>query len=114
MKRLLSILILTTSLLLSSSYNTEEAIRHIGEIGTICGTAYGGYYARSSNGKPTFINLDGKYPNQKFTIIIWGVDRYKFKNPEEKYTGKRICVKGRIDLYHGTPQIAISKRGQIK
>ena len=115
MKSILSILILlSTSLLLSSTYSTKEASRHIGEQTTICGTVYSGYYAQNSRGKPTFINLDGRYPNQKFTVVIWGNNRHKFRSPEKQYNGKRICVTGIIDSYRGIPQIDVSNKGQIR
>ena len=112
-KKILSTVVLTASLF-GATYSTSQTTAHIGENATVCGTVYGGHYARSSKGQPTFINLDGNYPNQKFTIVIWGSDRYKFKSPERRYNNKKICVTGTIDSYNGVPQIVVHSKSQIR
>ena len=43
---------------------------------------------------PTFLNFDKRYPDQIFTLVIWGGDRSKFGDPETVYRGKRVCVTG--------------------
>ena len=105
---------MATTLLFSSNYTTNEASMHIGENATVCGTVSGGYYAKRSNGQPTFINLDGRYPNQKFTIFILGKHRHNFSSPERSYNGRTICVTGVITKYKGKPQIKASDESQIK
>ena len=65
-------LIVTIEVLFGGTYTTEQASNHIGERATVCGLVTGGYYAKSTRGKPTFINLNGRYPNQKFTILNMG------------------------------------------
>ena len=42
---------------------------------TVCGIVASAHYAASSKGQPTFVNLDKPYPNQIFTVLIWGSDR---------------------------------------
>jgi hypothetical protein len=59
----------------------EEAKAHIGENATVCGIVAGVHYAATSKGQPTFVNLDKPYPDQPFTILIWGDDLAKF-NPK--------------------------------
>ncbi len=113
MKKLLLMPILLIGLLFGGNYATNEASNHIGEEATVCGIVSGGYYARSSRGQPTFINLDGSYPNQTFTIVIWGSDRDKFGSPERKYNNKRICATGMIDSYRGIPQIVVNSKNQL-
>ena len=105
---LLSITVFATSL------TTTQAATHIGEKATVCGVVYGGFYAKNSRGQPTFVNLDGDYPNQKFTIVIWGENRHKFDAPERAWRGKNICVKGYIDSYRGVPQIVVDTLSQLK
>lgn len=78
MKRVFVIVLLFVRLLSAATYSTDEAYAHVGEKATVCGTVYGGYYAKSSRGRPTFLNLDGHYPHQRFTLLIWGKDRHKF------------------------------------
>src|SRR6476620_10630518 len=68
---------------------TAEAREHIGEVATVCGTVVSTRYAASTKGKPTFLNLDKPYPNQVFTIVIWGSDRDKFGRPEVEYSEKQ-------------------------
>ena len=54
---------------------------------------------------PTLLDLDHPYPNQPFTIVIWGVDRQKFGTPEVEYKDTRVCVTGTITDFRGTPEI---------
>lgn len=63
MKHIVVMLFFAFSIVYGATYTTEEASGHIGENATVCGIVSSGYYARSSRGKPTFINLDGRYPN---------------------------------------------------
>lgn len=93
----------------------EDAKRHIGEYETVCGVVASTYYSYKSRGQPTFINLDRPYPNQIFTIVIWGSDRYKFKIPPEKlYKDKRVCVTGNISEYRGKAETKVKSPSQIK
>lgn len=90
-----------------------EAQEHIGEEATVCGDVVSARYASTSNGAPTFLNLDKPYPGQVFTVVIWGKDRHKFGKPEEDYQGKRICVNGKITAYAGKAEILASDPKQI-
>jgi hypothetical protein len=81
---------------------------HIGEQATVCGKVASLRYAATTRGKPTFLNLDKPYPNQIFTILIWGENREKFGTPEEKYRDKQVCVAGKISEYRGSPEIVVS------
>jgi len=76
-----------------------EAKEHIGDNATVCGAVVSTRYASSSKGEPTFLNLDKPYPNQIFTVVIWGTNRSKFKTPEEDYKDKKVCVTGRITAH---------------
>ena len=49
-----------------------DAKNHIGERATVCGKVASERTALGSRGQPNFINLDAPYPNQVFTILIWG------------------------------------------
>ena len=66
-------------------------------------------------GTPTFLNAGSNYPNAPLTLVIWADARKDFKSkPEEYYTGKDICVTGKIELYKDKPQIVIHKAEQLK
>ncbi|HYL63657.1 MAG TPA: DNA-binding protein [Candidatus Methylomirabilis sp.] len=90
-----------------------EAKEHYGEAATVCGEVVSATYSVSSNGQPTFLNLDRPFPNQIFTVVIWGEDRSKFGNPEDAYKGKRICATGKITAYAGLPEIVATEPKQI-
>jgi len=92
---------------------TWQAKHHIGQQATVCGRVASGRYTPRTPGSPTFLDLDGAYPNQSFTVIIWGNNRPKFKTPETTYREKSICVSGRIGTYRGEPEIIASDPGQL-
>jgi DNA/RNA endonuclease YhcR with UshA esterase domain len=60
------------------------------------------------------LNLDEPYPSQIFTIVIWGSERAKFGEPETKYRDRRVCAKGVIKSYRGTPEIEASEPSEIE
>lgn len=92
----------------------SEAKEHFGETAIVCGQVVTTSYAETSNGQPTFINLDKAYPDQVFTVVIWGDSRSKFGRPDEDFKGKRICVSGKITAYAGKPEIVAVDPKQIK
>lgn len=51
-----------------------DAKNHMGEEATVCGYVASARFASSTRGQPTFLNLEKPYPNQIFTVLIWGVD----------------------------------------
>ena len=113
MKKIVLFTLLLISSLFASKYSSYEAKNHIGEEGTVCGKVVSTYYASSSNGKPTFLNIDKPYPNQVFTAVIWGKSRHNFSTPERQYKNKNVCISGYIDSYRGVPQINVSSTSQI-
>lgn len=120
MKRraILLVVVLTSAVLLvqtaaGQTLSTSEAKNHIGEQATVCGQVASSHFAARSRGNPTFINLDQPYPNQVFTILIWGSDRPKFGSPETAYQGKHLCVRGVIQLYRGVPEVVAREASQI-
>ena len=95
----------------AQSLTTAQAKAHEGENATVCGAVASERTATSSRGEPTFINLDSTYPNQVFTILIWGDDK---KNVGElPHVGSHVCAKGLITDYHGVPEIVVRSSGQL-
>ena len=97
----------------SGHLSPAEAKNHIGEKATVCGKVASTHYAVRTKGSPTFINLGEPYPNQIFTILIWGSDRSKFGSPESTYVDKTICVSGQIKEYRGVPEVVAEQPSQI-
>jgi len=96
------------------SIEATKAKEHIGEEATVCGTVVSARYAAVSRGSPTFLNFERPYPEQVFTVVIWGSDRAKFGRPEVDYKGKRVCVTGKIESYRGVPQIVLKDPRDIR
>jgi len=93
----------------------DQAIDHIGEYKTVKGLVTSTKYLFRSKGQPTLLNLDRSYPNQIFTIVIWGDDRNEFpEDPEYHYRDKTIMVSGKIIEYKGIAEIIVSDPDQIK
>lgn len=93
---------------------SAQAKNHIGERATVCGNVVSAHYAARTKGNPTFLNLDESYPKQIFTILIWGSDRSKFGDPENKYANKKVCVTGTIKDYKGVPEVVAEQPSQIE
>lgn len=94
--------------------STREAKNHVGEKGTVCGKVVGIHFVSSGKGQPTFVHFDQQYPDQIFTLVIWGNDRPKFGRPEELYRDKDLCVTGKITVYLGIPEIVASNPNQVQ
>jgi DNA/RNA endonuclease YhcR with UshA esterase domain len=94
----------STRLFAQTTIPASEGAKHIGERMTVCGVITGEHTATSSRGTPTFINLDQPYPNQVFTLLIWGDDRGKVGTVP---VSGRICATGVITEYRGSPEIVL-------
>lgn len=70
-----------------AEYSTQEAASHEGEQAAVCGLVSGVH----SSQKAWFINLDGKYPNQLYTLVIWKSDWPAGSAPDlASYNGSRL------------------------
>lgn len=95
--------------------NSVQAKDYIGKEACVCGKVVSTKYSENGKTNPTYINLDKKYPEQVFTLMIFGQDRPNFSyKPEEFLQGKTICVKGKVGEFKGTPQIIANKEKQVE
>ena len=53
----------------------EDAAKYIGQQKTVCGTVASAHFAAIIKKQPTSLHLNKPYPNQVFTVLIWGSDR---------------------------------------
>lgn len=105
------IILMIVSPVVAQSISATDAKSHVGEKATVCGKVASERTATGSKGEPTFINLDVAYPNQVFTILIWGEDRPKVGTlPSE---GSRVCATGTIQDYRGVPEVVVRNREQL-
>lgn len=111
--RRLALLFLTLSAVSAGAQaiSATQAKNHVGEKATVCGNVASERTATGSRGEPTFINLDAAYPNQVFTILIWGQDRRNVGTlPTE---GSHVCASGTIQEYRGVPELVVRSSGQL-
>jgi endonuclease G len=73
--------------------NTLQAKDYIGKDACVCGKVVSTKFNENGKTNPTYINLDKKYPEQVFTLMIFGQDRANFSyKPEEFLQGKtNLC-----------------------
>ncbi len=75
----------------SERITARQAKDHVGEMETVCGKVVSARYASRSKGQPTFLNLDEPYPNEIFTIVIWGRGIRSLERPSRSIA-KPTCV----------------------
>jgi hypothetical protein len=104
-------LVLFSSVGQCETITASQAKAHEGESATVCGTVASEHTAMRSRGEPTFIDLGSAYPNQVFTILVWGDDRANVGDLPRK--GARACATGLIKDYRGVPEIVVRSGEQL-
>jgi hypothetical protein len=56
------------------------------------------FFSEKSKGKPTYLNLDKKFPDNPMTVVIFESKLKELKINPKDYEGKTIIVKGKIKL----------------
>lgn len=95
----------------AQSISATDAKAHVGENAIVCGNVASERTVMRSRGEPTFINLDAAYPNQVFTILVWGDDRKSVG--ELPHVGSHVCATGLIEKFRGVPEIIVRSAGQL-
>jgi DNA/RNA endonuclease YhcR with UshA esterase domain len=108
--QILLLLFLSQTLLSQKIYTSTETINHIGEFASVKGKVYQVYISNRGN---IFLNIDGIYPDNPFTAVIFKSDADKFPNIKS-LEGKTIIVTGQIKLYRNKPEIILNSPNQIK
>lgn len=90
-----------------------DAAKHVGEEATVCGVITAAKFASHRKRSPTFLDFGPPFPNQEFTVLIWGADRDKLGYAPESLAGERICVSGTITEFKGKPEIKVTEASQI-
>jgi hypothetical protein len=97
----------------ASEVSIGDASKHVGETATVCDVVASAKFLSRSRSQPTFLNLGEPYPDQIFTVVIFGSDRARFGTPETTLKDKRICVTGKIQEYRGVPEIIVNNPKQL-
>src|SRR5438034_7888963 len=108
-----SVLLAWTGSAGAGTVGPKEAAGLVGETATVCGVVASAKYAAELRLQPTFLNLDKPYPDQLFTVVIFGDDRAKFGTPETSLRGKRICVTGVIRVFREQPEMVLKDPSQL-
>jgi len=91
---------------------SKEAEKYINQVKSVVGKVE---QTRVSNSGNLFLNIDGRFPDQPFTVVIFRRDRERFpENFEETVREKRIQVRGRITLFQEKPQVVINQPDMLK
>lgn len=92
----------------------EQAVRHIGKNGMVCGKVERARHAQNTEGEPTFLYMGGAFPRHTFSARIPGNIRGSFKPMPEELQGKDVCVLGTIQRDASRAEIAVSSAADIK
>ena len=94
---------------------SAQAQQHVGETATVCGlVASARYFESREGGGRSYLNFYQPYPNHTLTVMIAAPNRAKFSSPPEVlFSGKTVCVTGRIVDYRGKPEIVVENPSQI-
>lgn len=93
---------------------TQQANYFIGTECNVCGKVVATRYNKNSDAGITYINFDEQYPNSPFTAVVFGKDRINFTYEPELYLkDKLICVRGKVELHKGKPQIIVNSEKQF-
>lgn len=93
---------------------TRQANYFIGTECNVCGKVVGTRYNKNTETGLTYINFDELYPNTPFTAVVFGKDRINFTYEPELYLkDKMICVRGKVQLFKGKPQIVATSEEQF-
>lgn len=94
-------------------FNTVQAARYVGrndEI-NVCGTVVSTKLSGKGN---IFLNLDKSFPNQIFTVSIFADNVPNFSySPHEYLKNQKICVRGKVYDFSGTPSMSIKNEKAI-
>lgn len=92
----------------------DSASSYIDRTVTVYGQVMDARFLSGSTRKPTVLNMGGRYPNQKMTVVIYGDSRGNFGyQPEVMLLNKVIYVKGKVQLYNEKPQMVVSTPFEI-
>jgi hypothetical protein len=89
----------------------SEAAQHVGETATVFGVLNG--YRYNGVKRPTYWNIDGRYPDNLFTAVIPANHVREFPNAKP-LIGRVLAITGTIELYNGKPQIVLTDMAQVQ
>jgi hypothetical protein len=87
-----------------------DAKSHVGQTAIVQAAVSDVRTARSG---VTFIDMGGRYPDNRFVAVIFVSDIAKFPGIQG-LQGKTVAVSGPVELYQGRPEIILRSAGQLQ
>ncbi|TWG86592.1 hypothetical protein L599_007200000030 [Luteimonas sp. J16] len=103
-----------STVLAQDAIRPEQATRHVGQTGMVCGKVEKTRYAENSEGQPTFLHMGGMFPRHTFSARIPQELRGKFRPTPEELEGRDVCVIGTIQRDASRAEIAIGSPSDVK
>lgn len=97
----------------AATLTPEQAAKHVGETTTVCGTVASAHLPQRPR-ESILTDLDKRYPDQIFTIVILGRDRAKFGTLDQSVLGQHLCATAPIQLYRGRPEMVVQDPGSCR
>lgn len=107
-------LLLTSVAFAQEAIPAEQAARHVGKSGMVCGKVERTRHAQNTEGEPTFLYMGGNFPRHTFSARIPGSIRDSFRPSPEELQGRDICVIGSIQRDASRAEIVVSSSSDIK
>lgn len=111
MRRFLLAMIFSAAMVSAASaqerFNLDFFVHHVGKKITLCDTVSS---FKIVNDSLTMLNMGGKYPDQRFTVVVTGKE---IQLNTDNIVGKYICVTGDASVYKGRPEVMIYHTNQI-
>jgi DNA/RNA endonuclease YhcR with UshA esterase domain len=105
------LLTLTAAPALAETIPATEAKNHLDKDVTVEGVVSEVHHAAS--GRAIFIEIDGRYPSNPFSAVIFRDNFNKFPNVES-VAGKTVDITGKIQDYRGRAEIILNDPAQLK
>lgn len=100
--------------LAQDAISPEQAARHVGKNGMVCGKVEKTRYAQNSEGQPTFLHMGGSFPRHTFSARVPQELRDSFRPSLEELEGRDICVLGTIQREASRAEIAVRSLNDVK
>ena len=108
-----------------SPLDWRDAPKNIGRVVTIVGPMLSSKAKPDVAGSPLWIDVGGVFPaKNRLSVVIWGRNWHSFHLPSldtEQWVSMRdgsvspyICMRGKVDVYKGVPQIELLDKSQLK
>lgn len=116
MKSIFLLLIFMLCSIVSAQENIADAdlSKYVNKQIQYCDRVFGTFVSKGEK-QIILLNLGADYPNQKMVVAIFQENWKNFDyKPDEFLKDKNICVKGKLVLYKGKPEIIVKSQKQIE